>query len=331
MGMQHPICTHGTLGPDLPSASTETVPAPNGPVPDRDVPAGEDQILETIVARAASETTSSDAPTTYLTFCRMVGRPVFVAEVPLPDVAAMLNGVGDAAVAAGLHDVQFRVGKHPGRDAGGLGDIYGVVVDVDRPTYDVLAEIEQAGVPMPTVYFMTAGGLKLVYAADRAIDLTTFDELAARITLAFDGGDPRSWAPTQGQRLPHVLKRTKTGIVEVNFRAYQASGEPFAADPGAVPFPRRVLRALGIDVLSSADRRRVRDYLDDIGIPAPGAPGHAVYARCPAQDEHSAKKCFVNVRADGSIFIVCLGDHDGAGRITWSERELLALAGGDDR
>ncbi|MDC0749959.1 hypothetical protein [Polyangium mundeleinium] len=289
------------------------------------------EALAEIVAQHAqiyAPSPDTSAPTTCVSFGRMHSDVTFPMVVEVPRIAELLNNVADAAVAMGLHDVQFWLQQRTNK-AGAPETIHGAVVDVDVLTADILGEVERAGMPMPAAYFQTLNGYKLVYPLDSAISAELFEQIAKRLTLGFEGGDPGSWSVSQGQRLPKCIKTTARGQVSVDFKAQLANPIPLTSDISSVPFPRRVMRALGGWSPAPADREKIRDYLIEMGIPAPESPGHALYAACPVSDEHDSKCCYVNVDDIGAVSMTCLGGHAGEGRKYWSEANLLMLAGGD--
>ncbi|WP_438033714.1 hypothetical protein [Sorangium sp. So ce204] len=300
----------------------------DGSAPPRD---RKDEELAEIIARVSSAFAigSEEAvQTIVVSFACMHSNIAFPMEVQVRHVAEVLNHVGDAAVLAGLHDAQFWVQRRVSKSARPEA-IHGAVVDVDVQVTDVLAEIERAGIPTPTAYFPTLNGYKLVYAFAAAADVSVFEQIALRLTLALEGGDPASWNPSQGQRLPKCLKTTTSGVVAVNFAAQLANPVALAPVVQAVPFPRRLQRQLGAWSPSPADREQIREFLAQVGIPAPDEPGKALYAACPASEEHDSKCCYVNVHEGGAINVTCLGGHGGEGKKHWSERDLLLLAGGE--
>ncbi len=293
----------------------------------------EDEHLAEIIASFASRFTTGagnevGGQAVAISFARMHSDVTFSMEVKVRRIAELLNDVADATVRMDLHDVQFWVQQRTGKSVKAEA-IHGVVVDVDVPAADVLAEVERAGVPVPAAYFPTLNGYKLVYAFAATVDVAVFEGIAQRLTLAVEGGDPASWNPAQGQRLPKCLKTTTSGVVAVNFTAHLANPIALAPAIEAVPFPRRVLRRLGAWSPSPGHREQIRDYLAERGVAAPEEPGHALYAACPVSEEHDTKCCYVNVRDGGAIDVTCLGGHGGEGKMHWSERDLLLLAGGE--
>jgi len=264
---------------------------------------------------------------TWVSFALMTGHAAFAVSVAVPDVPTLLNALSSATVKAGLLDVQFYLQKRTSRDAAGLELICGVTLDIDKPTVDPLVEVELAGIPIPTAHFLTAGGYKLLYVFEGPASEPVAAEVGARIGLGLEGIDGASWLTSQAQRLPEVLKTTPTGVVHVQHAALLSNAVPLAPDPGRLPFPHRLLRALGAFVPSPGDRQLVRDYLQQIGIPVPSSPGSALYDACPVS-QHSNKCCYVNLQDDGAVSVVCLAGHGGTGRCVWKDPELLRLAGG---
>ncbi|WP_437656749.1 hypothetical protein [Sorangium sp. So ce1182] len=316
-----------------PGPTTPEVTAPAAGEAGNAPPHDQDEDLAAIISCVSSEFTSGAGTeeaiqTVAVSFARMHSDIAFPMEVQVRHVADVLNKVSDAAVFMGLHDVQFwmqrRVSKGAQPEA-----IHGVVVDVDVQVTDILAEVERAGIPMPAAYFPTLNGYKLVYAFAAVVDVAVFEQIAQRLTLALEGGDPASWNLSQGQRLPKCLKTTTSGVVAVDFTAQLANPVALAPVVEVVPFPRRVQRQLGAWNPSPSDRERIRDYLVEVGIPAPEDPDKALYAACPVSEEHDSKCCYVNVHEGGAIDVTCLGGHAGEGKKHWSERDLLFLAGGE--
>jgi hypothetical protein len=314
-----------------PVEATVQFPGEEGNAQPRDQ---KDEVLADIVSDMASQFTpcagnAQVVQTVTISFGRMHSDVTFPMEVEVRHIAALLNDVSDATVLMDLHDVQFWVQRRASKSVAPEA-VHGVVVDVDVQVTDIVAEVERAGIPMPVAYFPTLHGCKLVYVLEAVADVTVFECLAQRLTLALEGGDPASWNLSQGQRLPKCLKTTPAGVEAVNFVAQLANAVPLAPVVEAVPFPRRILQRLGAWSPSAGDRDRIRDYLAELCIAAPEEPGHALYAACPVSEEHSKKCCYVNVRDGGAIDVTCLGGHGGEGRKYWSERDLLLLAGGHD-
>ena len=282
---------------------------------------------KTVLAVSAGFPLSPGQQKTCLSFGLLAARRTVTTEVPFSSVVEVLNSVARATVLAGLLDVQFALAKRASKAAKDLESLWGLVVDVDRRTLDILMEVERAGVPMPTFMFQSVNGFKVAYVAIDAIDAALFGELGRRLTLAFDGGDPTSWEPSQMQRLPSCLKTTESGVENVAFLAQQSNGEPFTPTYDSAPFPHRVARALGAGGADASARRTIREYLEDLGIPAPEDPGHELYAACPDVPAHDSACCYVNAAADGEISAHCLGGHGGEGPRHWSEGRLADLAG----
>lgn len=268
-------------------------------------------------------------PRTYVSFARMTGTAAFPVPVAIARLAELLNDAGDATVEVGIEDVQFWLQRRTLKAADGLAAIYGIVVDVDKKPLEVISEVEHAGTRLPTSHFETLNGFKLAYASDHPLPLSVFEEIAQRLTLAFDGGDPASWHASQGQRLPKCLKTTEQGVVRVEHVAYMANAAPVTLVPSSIPFPRRVVRELGGWSPSEHERAIIRNHLEALGIAVPTTPGTSLGATCPERREHDSRCCYVNVRDDGSIHITCLAGHDGRGQLHWSEQALFKLAGGE--
>lgn len=290
-----------------------------------------EQTLANIVQQAEKAYAVSDAEAlmTWVSFALMTGHLAFPVCVAIAALASLINAVAKAAFDAGLVDVQIYAQKRTSRDAAGLEGIYGVILDIDHAMPDVLAAVEVAGARVPNVYWATPRpGAKLVYAAAGPLTEAAFVETAMRLALHFDHNDPKSWSSHQGQRLPTVLRAQSGGpLLRVTNTAHLANAAPLASDPANVGFPPRVRFALGGDIISPAERHRVRAFLERLGIPAPEDAGAAVYDVCPDCDGHSSKCCYVNVADDGSIRVVCLAGHGGEGKRVWSEATLLELAG----
>ena len=279
------------------------------------------------VGAPAVGATDPGPPRTFVSFGILERPDVHTVEVAFDAVVDLINHVGEAAAAAGLVDVQFSLTKRASKRGADLQAVYGVMVDVDQRVADMLTEIEKAGVPMPTFVFESLNGWKAAWVSTSPIAPSAFDEIAKKLTLAFDGGDASSWSPSQMQRTPTCLKRVAGAIVPVTFKATQANGTPFAPTPEAAPFPLRVRRALGAGDVGAVGRKLIRDYLEDRGIPASDELGDSLlYDACPASDAHSSKCCYVNVTDDGTIVVCCLAGHEGEGRKVWHEPDLLALA-----
>ncbi|UQA61440.1 hypothetical protein [Polyangium aurulentum] len=290
-----------------------------------------DEALAEIVERREqiyAPSPEASTPRVCMSFGRMHSDVTFPMQVEVPRIAELLNEISDASVAKGLHDVQFWLQQRTSK-AGAPDTIHGAVIDIDAPATDVLGEVERAGMPMPAACFQTLNGYKLIYALDSAVNAVLIEQIAKRLTLGFEGGDPGSWSVSQGQRLPKCLRTTASGVILVDFKAQLANPIPLTSDIASVPFPRRVMRALGGWSPAPADRERIREYLAEMGIPAPESAGHALYAACPVSEEHDSKCCYVNVDDNGAISVTCLGGHGGEGKKYWSEANLLMLAAGD--
>jgi hypothetical protein len=287
----------------------------------------EEKKLKSIADNCAGQFPRSNQPSTFVSVGLLDAYSTYTYELPVSDVTGFIDSLGVAVVETGLADVQFSFTKRTGKADADLEAIYGVVVDVDRATPDIMAEVERAGVPMPTFVYPTLNGFRLAYASARPIPRAVFGEIARKLTLAIEGGDPTSWEPRQMQRLPTCIKTTDTGVITVRFTPTLTNSVPFEAKVDAVRFPIRIKRALGGGMLGAGDREAIRDYLDERGIPAPEEAGSQLYDRCPVVDLHDSKCCYVNVGAEGEITAHCLGGHDGEGEKHWAESQLAALAG----
>ena len=188
----------------------------------------------------------------------------------------------------------------------------------------------QNGARAANVVFSTEHGARLLYlfdaeqeANDETIRKLGF--LQDELNVSFDGVDPRSFSFSQRQHLPTVWRTTKGPRRLVQHTASQLEFTGIALADLVPTAPWRLLNALGLvgDGVSPAERRIVEDYLSSLGIPA--GPENRLYATCPHK-AHSAAKTYVNRSADGRISVYCLGGHDGAGPLSWSEAELLELA-----
>ncbi len=264
--------------------------------------------------------------TTYITFGLLEAYRTFYYEVPFEHVVDIINAVGIATVQAGLVDVQFAFAKRTSKAAKDLEGLFGIIIDVDITTTDIVREVERAGVPMPTLGFPSPHGFKVGYPTVARMSPEAFDESGKRFTLAFEGGDPASWHPGQMQRLPRCLRATEAGIIPVTYAATLMNPVPFDGSPTSVPFPFRVRRALGSGAVSEAERTRLREYLDELGIPAPEEPGHLLYAACPASPSHDSPCTYVNVNDAREISLHCVGGHDGTGAKHYTETQLADLA-----
>jgi len=288
-----------------------------------------DDLLAAIVAGVAARFSRNDGePKTFLSFGRMASPFTFPMEVEIRQIANVINAVSDEAVTSRIVDPQVWVQERCSKNKAGLRKAYGCIIDVDGRKASPLSTIEQTGTLTPTACWATPDGGKFAYAGVSPVAPDQLSECCKRLTLSFEGGDPASWKPSQGQRLPKCLRQTDSGILLVDFAAHLSNGVPFIADPKAIPFPDRILRALGTTFVTSEERQHVADYLATLGIPVPDSPGdHALYDVCPAGGaKHDARCTYVNRRDDGAIDVICLGGHGGAGRKRWTEADLLVLA-----
>jgi hypothetical protein len=284
--------------------------------------------LQTIADTCAGRFTPEPSqPSTFVSVGLLDAYATFPYEVPISDVAAFIDSLGAATVGAGLADVQLSLAKRTGKADMDLEALFGLIVDVDRPSLDIMGEIERAGVPMPTFVYPTLNGFRLGYASQSPIPRAVFKEAAKKLTLAVEGGDPTSWEPRQMQRLPTCIKTTGAGVVTVKLSTTLTNSVPFDANVHTVRFPDRIRHALGGGVPGAGDREGIRDYLEERGIPAPDEAGSQLYDRCPVVDLHDTKCCYVNVGATGEVSAHCLGGHDGEGDKHWTELQLATLAG----
>lgn len=282
--------------------------------------------LRSIVTAVAGRFSSHQSRTT-AAFALMSLSGVVVVQLPVSGLADALNEIGTKTVAAGLHDVQFTLQSRTSKSSDGLQEGWGMVLELDRQSADPLTEVADAGLPLPTCYFFTQHGFRLVWAFGEPVALPVLEELAPRAGLALAGTDPRSWALSQMQRLPTCLK-TKDGIVTtVQFQATQTNSLPAQPSTDAFPFPHRVLRALGSGSCSATERERIYNHLDELGMPVPAPGEHARYSRCPTHEAHSSACCYVNADSHGVVTVHCLAGHDGAGPLHWNEQQLATLAG----
>lgn len=274
---------------------------------------------------------ATTATSTWISFGLMTGDTRTIpVSLPIDRVAEILNEVGSATVGAGLPDVQFWVQERRTKARAGLEKLWGVVIDVDRESVDYVGEVQRAGVPVPNVHFRTARGFKLVYVFSRPATVIEAEAWAKALTLSFESGDPASWAPGQGQRLPICLKTTSAGLVEVSNPARVANITPLDPALDSIPFPERVRAHISDARLSPDARQAVEDFLAENGMAAPESPGSHLYACCP-DATHDTDCCYVRRSDAGVLSVVCLGGHGGEGARRWSESQLAALAGIDAR
>ena len=134
-------------------------------------------------------------PLVWVSFGLQAVSPTIPVQLLASRVPELINAVGIAAVAAGLRDGQFWLEKRFTKDASGLREIWGHIVDVDRPCTDPLADVQAAGLPVPNLHFRTVNGFKPASFYNRPATLLEFEFRAMQHTLAFEGGDcgfPRS-------------------------------------------------------------------------------------------------------------------------------------------
>ena len=284
-------------------------------------------LLGKIVDEVASQTPKDASPSFWISVALLAELDAFSVEIPVRKLAEFLNLLSIATKNAGLPDVQFAIQQRTSKAKLGLVAIHGIIIEFDRTSVDPLQEVTAAGLPIPTCWFLTLRGFRLVWVFNDAIPEAIYDDLARRAGLAMHGADPKSWEPGQFQRLPGCLKTCPDGtVIDVDFPAHQSNSSALIAEPTAFPFPYRLLRALGDSTCSPGERTHIRDYLEQLGIPAP-APGESVlYASCPICELHDSRCCYVNVAEDGTISAHCVGGHDGEGEKHWTERQLAVLA-----
>ena len=270
-----------------------------------------------------------DQPSTWVSFGLMTDdhRAVPV-KIPILLLAQFLNAVGHACVAQHLVDIQFWLQKRVTKGPAGLLECWGLVADIDRPTSDVLGEVQKACLRVPNCHFKTMNGFKVLYVFTRAATKLEAEAWAKAVTLSFAGGDPLSWLMSQGQRLPACLKTTDTGLVEVNFQALLSNPKPLDPALAGLVFPERFRSILSDSRLTPDARQAVEDYLSDSGTPAPDEPGSRLYQSCP-DSTHDDPCTYVRREETGEVRIVCLGGHGGEGTKRWSENRLAVLAGVD--
>jgi hypothetical protein len=267
-----------------------------------------------------------------ISIASMLSSTCFVAKVPVANIAAFLNDLGQAAADARLRDVQFWMQQRRHRRQQDV-ELWGMVLDVDEVAQDPFATLSEAGLPAPNSWWRTRHGYKAVWAFNRAAELPTFEGIAQQYTLSVQGGDPQSWSPFQPQHLPIVKKTTDDGIIDVCFPATQPNASPLSVDEIEPELPPRLARALADERrLTDSERDDVEEWLADLGIPAPEGNGQrALYQSCPASDQHTKACCYVSRRDTGAIDVTCLGGHGGDGHKYWSESDLYALVSGNDR
>ncbi len=275
----------------------------------------------------ATEQAPADGPTTWVSLGLLAGDSRTIpVRLPRDSVPAFLNAVGASAVHAGLADVQFWLQERRSKAAHGLKQICGTVVDVDLTTADVLGTVQQAGVPMPTFHFRTVNGFKLGFIFLRTATAHEAATWAKALTLGLEGGDPNSWLPGQGQRLPICLKTTNNGIIEVSHPALASNPAPLDPSLVGLVFPERIRGRLTDAKLSPASRTMVEEYLAECGTPAPESPGSRLYQSCP-DTTHDDPCAYVRRADSGEVSILCLGGHGGEGQRRWTEAQLGKLAG----
>jgi hypothetical protein len=274
---------------------------------------------------------NTQAPGLTLTICRMTAPASgVVVDVARECVAAFLNNVGERAADVGFEDLQLYVGVLAGENAFAGG----MLADVDRPIDDVIAEPPRSEALQPLVGWRTeSGNARYLYDFERIVPRKDFQNasvaqaLLEHLELTIGGVDPASARWTQRQYLPTIIRTTKGEPRVVRHSAVQLNGP--TVDAGAIPrfIGPRILKALGVESrrpLSDERREELAEYLRSVGLEVP-APGLRVYvSRCPRK-QHESRKTYLNHRMDGSLFMFCLGGHDGEGPLSWNEHQLSML------
>ena len=265
----------------------------------------------------------------WLTIAAMHRRQCHSIELLSRYIPTFLNDLGHLSVSVSLCDLQMWMQSRNSKRKSDFNHIDGAIIDIDTRIKDLILGFELYGVPRPLAYWDTIRGHKLLYVFERPCTQKIFNRITRRLSLPWPGVDPLSWHEGTAQRLPVCLKSTPNGVVPVEFEARLVNPIllPLSAASG---LPQRIASLLGSrEEVSPLMRRRIDEYLEEIGIPAPETEGFVLYDRCPVCDQHDAKCCYVNRRADTSIYVHCLGGHGGEGEKSWTERKLFSLAHGD--
>lgn len=282
-------------------------------------------ICKTAVKRC--KPAAAQSPTVYLSLAPMAATECVSVAVPIQHVAQYLNAVGQDCAAAGIADVQVWIQRRKGKRKEDPAELHGVIIDIDEPHKDLLAVIGDIAAPVPNVIWQTANGWRAAYVFSKPVDAPMFERIGRQLTLALPGGDPSSWLITQGQRLPVAIKTTPAGPQPVTFTARMTNPVPLDVAAWRPEFPPRLARlVVGAACLTVPEREVVEAHLEEIGIPAPAEPGREMYDACPVEQEHDTRCCYVNRADDGRIWAVCLGGHEGAGQMSWSEVHLFVAA-----
>jgi hypothetical protein len=281
---------------------------------------------------ATSASTTINPPTsTWVTLAPMIGTTCVTVQVPLAVLVDFLNTVGERTAAAGYADVQLWLQKRRRKRAQDPTEFHGMIVDVDVAVADLIALHSTSGGPMPNLVWPTTAGHRAAFVFNKGVDRATFERIGTELTLGISGGDPHSFSPTQGQRLPTCIKTTRAGAVLMAHQAILTNPVPFDVERWRPSLPRRLGRMLaGATELTGGERAVVEVYLENLGMPAPSEPGSLRYACCPAEPDHSKACCYANRADDGRIYVVCLGGHGGEGKRRWSEVTLFGLATGHE-
>lgn len=303
--------------PGQPAPPTVSDTVPEAPSPDH------------APAESVDSATTTGVPCLWVSITFKISTTCIAVLITVAKLAAFMNALGTAAHEANHVDVQIYLQRRGGRKANEKVDIWGVILDIDKPSDDALGSFLAAGLPMPTCWWPTRNGYKGAWAFDRSVDAEAFSMIAQEFAVAVPGADPGSWLVTQGQNLPVGWKDTTGGVVNVAMAASQSNGVPFEVGVYTPTLPSRLARALaGAKRLTADERRQVEDWLTERGIDAPAAPSRVIYDSCPATDKHDTTCCYVYRQEDGSIDITCHGGHHGEGKKYWGEIALYREATG---
>ena len=249
-------------------------------------------------------------------------------EVPFNKVVAFVNSVSTTAMAVGLVDVQFALAKRTSKAAVDLEAIYGIVVDVDRPTQDILEEVAKAGVSVPNFAFPSLNGFKKpAYVTTTPMSPDVFTEHAMAFTARVRGRGPAqlvALADAAHADLQQDARGRRSSARDVR----RSADERGAVRAGLVNDLAAVARA----PRARCRRHRTRRPRGCSRV-SPGAwHGGARRAQLDAERRLPRKGALreedhVNVAPEGAITVHCCGGHDGQGPKHWNEMQLADAAG----
>ena len=260
------------------------------------------------------------------------GAAIQVVTVYTAQLAQFLQDVSLTLLRLRAPDPQFAMQNRTSAGKFGLLGVYGVTIDVDRKTSSIVGEVTLAGIPMPNVVFFTKNGFKLVFIFKEPVDALRGQRIAKWLTVAIEGGDPKSWDMSQFQHLPICLKTKNNDQYEVNFKPEQLNSAPL--DAKGFSFKKLPPRMANVACgrkreLTVLESEIVEQFLMERHTPAPPAYGRTHYATCLNGKTHSSGTAFSIYRDEnGKISAHCFGNHDGNQRNHWSEADIYRLREG---